>query len=501
MTFRTLSLRPFTPAVLLALGVVAFACSGSDDAKPAGGAGGSAASGARSGGGAGGTTGTAGSGIVLGGGTGGRGPSCGGEVKEAKPNPAGVFLMVDRSGSMARKTALGTRKWDDITGALKAFWNGKGATGLAVGVQFFPKIKEGTPQNCLQENECGAAGPCAFFKTCAGFVGVGKGVECKSDATCGGKACVNLGACITECDTNADCGGGACTNGLCPGAGSTSCAMDGTALCGPKGKCIQLQGVCSTRDSCLVDDYSAVAVDFGSLPGNAGALTAALDKIGPDGFTPMGPAIQGALVRAKIYGKAHPNEAISLVLATDGLPSECDGSEDFAKVTKIAKDGASGETPVKTYVIGVLSAQELMENGQQFIDLLASSGGTKKAFLIDPSSDDVQKQFLLALNTIRGAVVSCDYGVPVPSEGMLDYDLVNVEYTPNGQTEPTVLPRAKGLAACEQDAGWTYDVEPSASGKPTKIVLCPASCSTVQTDFGATVEVRLGCQVVLKPVK
>lgn len=492
-------LAPLCAAVVLA------ACSGDDDADTKNNAGkaGSAANGtggsAANAGAAGAGNGAGAGGTVNVGGSGGRGPTCGGEVREAKPNPAGVFLMVDRSGSMARTTSTGTKKWDDITSALKAFWGDKGSTGLSVGVQFFPKIKDGTPQNCLKETECGAAGPCSFFKTCSGFVGPGAGETCTDNASCtGGKTCVNLGACITECTSDADCGGAKCDGGLCPGAGQTSCAIDGTPLCGPKGKCIQLQGVCSTRDSCSVDDYTAPAVDFASLPGNAGALTTALAAVGPDGFTPMGPALKGAIARAKIYAQAHPNEAVSVVLATDGLPSECDGSKNFADITKITQEGADGTPSIKTYVIGVLSAQELAEDGQQFIDLLAKSGGTSKAFLIDPTKADVQKQFLLALNTIRGAVVSCDFPIPTPTSGALDFAFLNVEYTPSGATESTLLPRAAGLADCGTDAGWTFDVQPG-MGTPTKITLCPATCNTVQSDFGAKVETRLGCPVFIKP--
>jgi hypothetical protein len=488
----------------LAVGLVVAACSGDDASTDSASTakGGSAAAGNGTGGGAasngGGAAGNGTGGSISVGGSGGRGPSCGGEVREAKPNPAGVFLMVDRSGSMARKTAGGTKKWDDITSALKSFWGDKGSTGLSVGVQFFPKIKEGTPQNCLQDADCGAAGPCSFFKTCGGFVGAGPGETCTSDDTCGGKKCVNLGACITECTTNADCGGATCDNGVCPGAGQTSCAIDGTELCGAKGKCIQLQGVCSTRDSCAVEDYTAPAVDFGTLPNGAGALSSALDKVAPDGFTPMAPALTGAIARARIYSQAHPGEAVSVVLATDGLPSECGDYRDFSVVTNIAQEGASGAVPIKTYIIAVLSASELAEDGQQFVDLLASSGGTGKAFVIDPTKADVQKQFLLALNTIRGAVVSCDFPIPVPTSGPLDFGYLNVEYTPAGGTEATVLPRASGLDQCGTDDGWTFDIQPSATAKPTKMTLCPKTCATVQADFGAKVETRLGCPVVTK---
>ena len=112
----------------------------------------------------------------------------------------------------------------------------------------------------------------------------------------------------------------------------------------------------------------------------------------------------------------------------------------------------------------------------------------------------MQKQFLLALNTIRGAVVSCDFPIPTPTSGPLDVGFLNVEYTASGAAESTLLPRAAGLADCGDDAGWTFDVQPG-TGTPSKITLCPATCSVVQTDFGAKVETRLGCPVLIKPPK
>jgi hypothetical protein len=72
-------------------------------------------------------------------------------------------------------------------------------------------------------------------------------------------------------------------------------------------------------------------------------------------------------------------------------------------------------------------------------------------------------------------------------------DEVNFTYTPGGTGMPVTLPRADDLADCGDEPGWYYDNNKA----PTKIVLCPASCNTVQNDSSAEVHVAFGCQSVL----
>jgi hypothetical protein len=82
----------------------------------------------------------------------------------------------------------------------------------------------------------------------------------------------------------------------------------------------------------------------------------------------------------------------------------------------------------------------------------------------------------------------------VPPDGQeLSVDDVNFTYTPKGVGSPKIVPRADDLADCNGQPGWYYD---SNSG-PTKIVLCPTSCATVQADATAKVNVLYGCDSIL----
>jgi hypothetical protein len=54
-------------------------------------------------------------------------------------------------------------------------------------------------------------------------------------------------------------------------------------------------------------------------------------------------------------------------------------------------------------------------------------------------------------------------------------------------------------AACDAVKGrWYYDVDP-ATGKPTKVILCPATCSKVQADPAGSVNVVQGCTTQTVP--
>jgi hypothetical protein len=81
----------------------------------------------------------------------------------------------------------------------------------------------------------------------------------------------------------------------------------------------------------------------------------------------------------------------------------------------------------------------------------------------------------------------------VPEAGTPDYNKVNVLYTDPTTKAQTLIDYVASAAACDPaKGGWHYDVAP-ASGKPSKVILCPASCSTVQKSIGGVVDVVQGC--------
>ncbi len=128
---------------------------------------------------------------------------------------------------------------------------------------------------------------------------------------------------------------------------------------------------------------------------------------------------------------------------------------------------------------------------QQNLDALATAGGTGKAFIVN-TSQDVTTGFLGALNTIRTTALSCEYTIPRPTSGQLDYGAVNVRFT-SGAGQTSTIGYAGG--ACTGRGGWSYDVNP-ASATPTKIVICDSTCDSFKADTQAGVSIQLGCKTI-----
>jgi len=178
------------------------------------------------------------------------------------------------------------------------------------------------------------------------------------------------------------------------------------------------------------------------------------------------------------------------LLATDGLPTECTPT-DAAGIADIARTAAMGSPSISTYVIGVFSPEEtpaLMN-----LDSWARAGGTEKAFILDPSQD-VNAQFLDALEKIRGGTLACEYVLPPSPQGNeLDLGLVNVAVVSDKTTRD--LRYVGDASSCNKtEYGWHYDADPD-SGKATKIVACAATCDMLKQSSGR-VELKLGCKTM-----
>lgn len=233
---------------------------------------------------------------------------------------------------------------------------------------------------------------------------------------------------------------------------------------------------------CVPDDYAALNVPIDMLPQNAFAVTNALPAGAHGVGTPMYGALKGALMAATARQDLHPDHKVIVVLATDGWPDGCSQSND--EVVALAQSARS-YNGVLTYTIAV--DQSVLP----LLDKIAAAGGTTKTY--DMGQD--LTLFFSKIAEIRQAALGCDFAIPPPPNGMqLDADKVNFSYAPKGVGTPKILPRAKDLADCGSGAGWYYD----SNAAPTKIILCPASCSTVEADLSAKVDVLFGCKSVAK---
>jgi hypothetical protein len=478
--------------------------------------------------GSGGSGGSSGSGIMLSGGTAGSdsggaaGSSsvCGGDDFDAELLPLDLYLMLDSSGSMLDE-ANGTTKWQAIQSALDRFLEDPASAGIGIGLQFFPLESPDAPETCQSNADCGTFGPC-LQKFCRGA-----GPDfywCDNESECITTDNVNLGPCVpltycwsqltttnpvpVLCHDDADCGqvNDCVTFNECSENTDYSCREVG-ATCETSsgdefGICQRFDPVsqCAHTTDCSAPSYATPAAEISMLPAAAPALGDVIVAKEPEGNTPTAPALEGALAHARAWATAHPEHKVAVLLATDGLPTECiaDRAGDPSGITGVAAVAAAGVTSspsISTFVIGVFSPEDLADGAEDNLHRIATAGGSDRAFIVE-TDRDVEQDFLKALDEIRGTRLPCEFQIPKGNGNSPAFDQVNVVHSAGG--EQTTLYYWPSAAACDPDTGgWYYDVDPQA-GSPTKIIACPASCALFQSSTDARVSIRLGCATVVK---
>jgi hypothetical protein len=250
--------------------------------------------------------------------------------------------------------------------------------------------------------------------------------------------------------------------------------------------------------SCNAADYATPTVPIAALNGNAAAIVGAIGALTPNGNTPTEPALQGAINYATTWAKANPTHKVIVVFATDGAPNGCNSTP--AGADTIAAAGFSGTPAIQTYVIGVIgqgTGDGNCPNGPvpacsfvQTLNGIAKSGGTGSAFIVDTTANS-QAQFQAAMNAIRTAnKATCDYTIPaVPAGKVLQPRDATVQYT-SGTKAPVGVTWVATAAACSPTTGgWYYNSVTS----PAQVHLCPSTCTTVQADPLAHIDVLLAC--------
>lgn len=409
--------------------------------------------------------------------------ACASATQKAQQVPLDLYIMADSSGSMDDFIATNstTTKWQAVTAALKTFIQDPQSAGLGVGIQYFPLEQPGVPNTCESDPVCAGFGPCDFLGVCSGSPR-DMSISCQSNSDCprGTGTCERLGGCHVTGGYCAPAGGGT----LCP-----TIAVGDT--------CDPLPGYCIARDRCDTASYATPAVEVAPLPGAAAALIANLGQHMPEGLTPTSGALSGAIKHAQALARANPTHKVAVLLATDGLPSECTPT-DIAGVAAIATAAQAGTPPIPTYVIGVFAPSE-MAGAQTNLDALAAAGGTGRAFVVGTGNQNVTQSFLTALNAVRSSGLSCQYTVPRATQdgGQIDYYSINVQFTPSTGA-PVTVGNVKGRAACSATkGGWYYDVDPSTGATPSTISICDTSCAQMKADPAGRVDVLLGCKTVI----
>ena len=405
-------------------------------------------------------------------------PACAASVVKGEQVPVDVLVLLDNSTSMLGMAGNQT-KWSIAQQALGAFVKDPRSAGLGVGLQFFPRPPP--TKACRMDTDCPAVprASCVDVEFCSGGLipptimppcgPAGPGSACPYGP---GAACKRHGICSVSnriCTT---------VNAPCP---------DGIAgdVCRP------VDRLCAVyADSCDVADYERVAVGIAALPGNEGALVTSLDNRFTGGTTPTAPAVAGALAHLRKHQMANPTHRVALVLATDGLPTSCvpTAAPDIAAIIRAAQ---MESRPISTYVIGVFSPAEVGE-ARPVLEAFATAGGTGMPFVLT-ATPDLGQRLQEALGQIRGSVLPCEFTIPAPTSGMLDYNKVNVRFKGNTTPETTIPYVQRGDRCDPMRGGWYYNVDPAA-GVPSRIMVCDATCKLLKSEPSATVSLALGCK-------
>jgi hypothetical protein len=377
--------------------------------------------------------------------------------------------------------------------------------GIGAGIGYFPIVQANAPATCTADGDCntsGTFGPCERRKTC---------VANNNMTTVVVPLCVDNTTCKTTevCSLIQDCGA------------PNYCAAAGTGTC-PTPACKAYAGYCHLRDVCDSTAYATPVVPIaalsGSATGQAATLMTSLGQHSPDGYTPTAPALKGAIQYAQQYAMSHAGHKLAVVLVTDGLPlsftdyfdtstgmvtfgiprPECN-PVDIPGIAGIAMAGAKPTNAalpaVPTFVIGIASSVELSTIGSM-LNQIATGGGTAPAIQID-TSQDVATVLQSKLAEIRTKSIACDF--QIPTQGV-SFDKVNVTFSNAGNdTSIGHVPGADGNmgTGCDARGGWYYDKDPkNDAGTPSKITVCPATCTMFQANLNGKVNIALGCPTI-----
>jgi hypothetical protein len=247
-------------------------------------------------------------------------------------------------------------------------------------------------------------------------------------------------------------------------------------------------GCCSSGACCNGVPDSTPVVALATLPGNATPLIAALDAQIPWGDrTPIEAALRG-LARYTKDRKRAGREMVGLLI-TDGGPEGCESSA--ARLAAIASSHLSS-TGIRTFVMGV--------DGAVFptLETIAIAGGGPAHTAncdagISPCHfysvrDGTPAAFNNALQAIRRASIGCEFSMPTTDAGLLNPNNVTLEYFAGGTGAARRISKVSNASSCSGD-GFYYD----SNSSPSKISLCPATCTRVQGDSAGRVDILLGC--------
>ncbi len=243
-------------------------------------------------------------------------------------------------------------------------------------------------------------------------------------------------------------------------------------------------------DQCNASLYANPAVPIAPLPDNVLPIQQKLASTAADGgATPMRSGLEGSIAAMRSFIESGPPHQGVVILVTDGDPNSCGN---VSNVASVAASGAnplpgSGVPRVLTFAVGMEGAS--FSNLDQ---IAAAGGGGKSSFNVGAGAA-AQQALVDALESVRAGVIGCEYVLPVPppGEGVLDYDSVEILFTPGTNDPQQTIRRVPDKATCGATSGGYYYDDPE---NPTRVILCPASCTAVQgATAAAEVDLHFGC--------
>jgi hypothetical protein len=403
--------------------------------------------------------------------------TCATEVHRAEKVPLDLLLLVDTSDSMNELSGTQS-KWQLTRQALRTFVDDPGSQGLGVGLLFFPAATPPSQIPCQQDLQCvGVSG--SVFRACRkqGWC-FAPGLPVLTNRPCAPGLISPF-----NCPAGMQCR----PQGRCP-QGGADCTEG--APCEGGGVCQVKPGTCAVMGGgCDQSQYDQLTVPIEPLPGQAAAVATALMRREPDGLTPMAAASEAALLKLAARATSQPGRRAALVLATDGLPTGCGDRESVDAVVARLQQARAAAPGIPTYVVGVFAMDDVAE-ARPALERFAVAGGTRTPFILT-TGDDLAQRLLEALKEIRGQAVACEYTIPAPQAGTIDFTKVNVRTDSQGQAQD--LGNVASADRCTDRGGWYYDPPPGMGNMPARLVLCPSTCAKLRGDPAARVDLLFGC--------
>lgn len=243
-------------------------------------------------------------------------------------------------------------------------------------------------------------------------------------------------------------------------------------------------------DNCSENAFAPTMTDR-PMPDTA-AMSAAIVAGGPptdwSNDTPTAGGVASALKAARALQAQFPNDAVAIVLSTDGAPSACGGSGNHADPDPVDTDAAvralqaAVAAGFKTYVVGVATNDAVFSSA--LTQLAAASGGGEATLISSTTSTEIAQRLQGRLAAV-GREYLCK--IPLSDAALGNLAQTNVTFRPSASAESSTLSYG---ADCSGAAGYRYD-DPAA---PRNIVLCPSTCAAFGAADDSEVQLAVGCE-------